>query len=143
MVLWACWCWTRTWTCASRRILEKEGVKAYASIGIRSGCLEEFTFAKENGISYNTSHEVKEKGIDYVLDRAIEGLNSERLYLSIDLDALDPAFAPEMNEMCSSHIHPIIFLISSSGVLISLISYLSTRILSISALIQPGTIGPR
>jgi len=131
MVLWACWCWTRTWTCASRRILEKEGVKAYTSIGIRSGCLEEFTFAKENGIFYN------------VLDRAIEGLNSEQLYLSIDLDALDPAFAPEMNEMCSSHIHPIIFLISSSGVLISLISYLSTRILSISALIQPGTIGPR
>jgi arginase family enzyme len=26
--------------CASRRILEKEGVEAYASIGIRSGCIE-------------------------------------------------------------------------------------------------------
>jgi agmatinase len=80
--------------CASRRILEKEGVKAYASIGIRSGCKEEFTFAKENGISYFTAIDVKEKGIDYVLDRAIEGMNCERLYLSIDLDALDPAFAP-------------------------------------------------
>jgi agmatinase len=80
--------------CASRRILEKEGVKAYASIGIRSGCKEEFTFAKENDISYFTAIDVKEKGIDYVLDRAIEGMNCERLYLSIDLDALDPAFAP-------------------------------------------------
>ena len=48
--------------CASRRILEKEGVKAYASIGIRSGCKEEFSFAKENGISYFTSLDVKEKG---------------------------------------------------------------------------------
>lgn len=38
--------------CASRRILEKEGVKAYASIGIRSGSKEEFSFAKENNISY-------------------------------------------------------------------------------------------
>ena len=37
---------------------------------------------------------MKENGIDFVLDRAIEGLNCESLYLSIDLDALDPAFAP-------------------------------------------------
>jgi len=80
--------------CASRRILEKEGVCSYASIGIRSGCKEEFTFAKENGIPYYTSLDVKKKGIDYVLDRAMEGMDCERLYLSIDLDALDPAFAP-------------------------------------------------
>ena len=80
--------------CASRRILEKKGISAYASIGIRSGCKEEFTFAKESGISYNTSRDVFEKGIDYVLDRAMERLNCERLHLSIDLDVLDPAFAP-------------------------------------------------
>ncbi|MDD4163280.1 MAG: agmatinase [Methanothrix sp.] len=80
--------------CASRRILEKEGVKAYASIGIRSGCKEEFSFAKENEVPYFSALDVKEKGIDYVLDRALESLNCERLYLSIDLDVLDPAFAP-------------------------------------------------
>lgn len=80
--------------CVSRRILEKKGIGAFATIGIRSGCKEEFTFAKENGISYHTSREVFEKGIDYVLEGALERLNCERLYLSIDLDALDPAFAP-------------------------------------------------
>ena len=80
--------------CASRRILEKKGVGAYASIGIRSGSKEEFTFAKDNGIPYFTSLDVLEKGIDYMLDRAMEGLKCERLYLSIDLDALDPSFAP-------------------------------------------------
>lgn len=80
--------------CASRRILEKKGIGAFASIGIRSGCKEEFTFAKKNGISYHTSREVFEKGIDYVLNDTLENMNCERLYLSIDLDALDPAFAP-------------------------------------------------
>jgi len=80
--------------CASRRILEKKDIGAFASIGIRSGCKEEFNFAKENGISYYTSREVFEKGIDYVLDDALDKLNCEQLYLSIDLDALDPAFAP-------------------------------------------------
>ena len=80
--------------CASRRILEIEGVKAYASIGIRSGCREEFTFAEDNQISYFTSHDVLEKGIDQILDLALQNMDCERLYLSIDLDALDPAYAP-------------------------------------------------
>ncbi|HPS92041.1 MAG TPA: agmatinase, partial [Methanothrix sp.] len=80
--------------CASRRILEKKGIGAYASIGIRSGSKEEFTFAKEGGISYYTSREVHERGIYDVLERAIEKMNCEQIYLSIDLDAIDPAFAP-------------------------------------------------
>jgi agmatinase len=79
--------------CASRRILEK-GIGAFASIGIRSGSREEFSFAKESGITYYTSRDVHERGIDDVLDRAMKKLNCERLYLSIDLDVLDPAFAP-------------------------------------------------
>jgi agmatinase len=80
--------------CASRRILEKKGIGAYASIGIRSGSKEEFSFAKEGGIPYYTSREVHERGIDDVLERAIKKMNCERIYLSIDLDAIDPAFAP-------------------------------------------------
>jgi agmatinase len=79
--------------CASRRILEK-GVGAYASIGIRSGSREEYDFAAENGVRFFTSREVHEKGIDLVLDRALQEMKCERLYLSIDLDALDPSFAP-------------------------------------------------
>ena len=42
---------------------------------------------------YFTACEAKEKGIDYVLDRAIEGQNYERLYLSID-----PAFASTVGQ---------------------------------------------
>jgi agmatinase len=80
--------------CASRRILEAKGVKAYASIGIRSGSQEEFSFAKQNEIRYFTSREVRDKGIDPVLDAALTGMHCEKLYLSIDLDALDPAYAP-------------------------------------------------
>lgn len=80
--------------CTSRRILEVGGVKTYASIGIRSGSMEEFSFAAENDISYFTCREVREKGIDLVLDYALKRLECERLYLSIDLDALDPSFAP-------------------------------------------------
>lgn len=80
--------------CASRRILETENLQGYTSIGIRSGSREEFVYAKELGLSFYTATEVSEKGIDHVLNEAMKSLKCERLYLSLDMDAFDPAYAP-------------------------------------------------
>ena len=87
-------CTRHSHACASRRILENDGVKAYASIGIRSGSREEFAFARESDVSYSTAREVRDTGIDAILDRALLRLGSRPIYLSIDLDVLDPAYAP-------------------------------------------------
>lgn len=87
-------CTASSHACASRRILEKDVVAGYASIGIRSGSREEFGWAAENNISYFSARQVREEGVDAVLDKALRSLQCERLYLSIDLDALDPAYAP-------------------------------------------------
>jgi agmatinase len=87
-------CTRHSHACASRRILENDGVKAYASIGIRSGSREEFAFARESEVSYSTAREVRDTGIDAILDRALMRLGSGPIYLSIDLDVLDPAYAP-------------------------------------------------
>lgn len=80
--------------CASRRILEIENLQGYAIIGIRSGSKEEFVYARESGLSFYTGPEVSEKGIDNVLDDAMKSLKCERLYLSLDMDVFDPAYAP-------------------------------------------------
>ncbi|MDD1738069.1 MAG: agmatinase [Methanothrix sp.] len=87
-------CTASSHACASRRILEKDVVAGYASIGIRSGSREEFGWAAENNISYFTARQVREEGVDAVLDQALRSLQCNRLYLSIDLDVLDPAYAP-------------------------------------------------
>jgi len=87
-------CTKASHACASRRILEKDGLAGYASIGIRSGSREEFDWAGDHGIAYYTARQVREAGVDSVLDRALEKMQTERLYLSIDLDVLDPAYAP-------------------------------------------------
>ena len=87
-------CTASSHACASRRILEKDAVAGYASIGIRSGSREEFEWAAENNISYFTARQVREEGVDAVLDQALRSLQCDRLYLSIDLDVLDPAYAP-------------------------------------------------
>lgn len=80
--------------CASRRILETDKVAGYVSIGIRSGDLKEYILAEEQEISYHSSDEVRERGIEAVLNDALKEVGCDEIYLSIDFDALDPAYAP-------------------------------------------------
>jgi agmatinase len=37
---------------------------------------------------------VKERGIDPVLDEVMQNMKCDRLYLSLDMDVIDPGFAP-------------------------------------------------
>jgi agmatinase len=80
--------------CASRHILETDGVAGYASIGIRSGDMKEYIWAEEHGVHYHSSDEVRERGIEEVLKDALKEVGCEEIYLSIDFDAIDPAYAP-------------------------------------------------
>ncbi len=79
--------------CVSRHILNDITDK-YVTIGVRSGPREEWEFAKDNGICYYTPDTVREKGINAVLSEALEHLDCDKIYLSLDMDALDPSFAP-------------------------------------------------
>ncbi len=81
--------------CVSRHIID-EVTDNYVSIGIRSGPKEEWDFAKENNIRYYTPDDVATKGIKNVLDEVIEYLDCSKIYLSLDMDALDPSFAPAL-----------------------------------------------
>jgi agmatinase len=65
--------------------------KDMIQIGIRSCSEDEISFAKENKITYFTPHEVNEN-IELVKNtiRNVEG----PLYVTVDIDVLDPAYAP-------------------------------------------------
>jgi agmatinase len=79
--------------CVSRNILD-EVTKNLVSIGIRSGPEEEWVFARENNLKYYTADDVESVGMVEVLKEALEWLDCSQLYLSLDMDALDPAYAP-------------------------------------------------
>jgi agmatinase len=79
--------------CVSRNILS-EVTKNLVSIGIRSGPEDEWVFAKENKLKYYTADDVEALGMVEVLKEALDWLDCSRLYLSLDMDALDPAYAP-------------------------------------------------
>ena len=77
--------------CVSRRVSEIVGVENVFSIGVRSFSREEKNDAEKLGLKYVSSFDVKEKGIE----KSIRNLNlKKKIYLSLDMDGVDPAFAP-------------------------------------------------
>ncbi|MFJ5769488.1 agmatinase [Psychrobacillus sp. NPDC093180] len=71
-----------------RKIAEYIGPKNVYSFGIRSGMKEEFDWAKENGL-HISKFEVLEP-----LKEVLPTLEGRPVYVTIDIDVLDPAHAP-------------------------------------------------
>lgn len=83
--------------CVSRRIIE-DITDNYISIGIRSGTKDEYSLARSRGITYYPADFVEDKGIPHVLAELSRHLDfdTSHLYLSLDMDVLDPAYAPAL-----------------------------------------------
>ena len=83
----------RSHACSARRILEKVGARNIVVMGVRSVSAEEMADLKSLGMSYITAHEIAREGIESATQRALNMLKTERIYLSLDIDAIDPAYA--------------------------------------------------
>ena len=68
----------------------------YVQIGLRGYWPGEAEFAwqRERGITAFFMHDVRELGIDAVVERTVEIVGAGPVFLSVDVDVLDPAFAP-------------------------------------------------
>jgi agmatinase len=77
--------------------------KEILQIGVRSCSEEEILFAKDNNINYFMSHDVNKdlKRIQKVI-KNIKG----PIYVSIDIDVLDPAFAPNVGTPAPCGLNP-------------------------------------
>ncbi|MHB1931509.1 MAG: agmatinase [Thermoplasmata archaeon] len=83
----------RSHACSSRRIVEKVGAERVVVFGVRSVSREEIEENRAIGMSYVTAHEIHQEGIRAALDRALHQLRTDRIYVSLDIDAIDPAYA--------------------------------------------------
>lgn len=79
--------------CVSQHIIN-DITDQYVTIGVRSGTKEEWEFAKKTNLFYFTPEDVREKGIKSILSEINDYLECDKIYLSLDMDALDPSFAP-------------------------------------------------
>ncbi|HMB45829.1 MAG TPA: agmatinase [Candidatus Methanoperedens sp.] len=80
--------------CISRHVIE-ELTSKYVSIGIRSGAREEYDYVRENKIKMFTAEDVHSQGIEKIISEFRDYIKGP-VYLSIDMDAIDPAYAPAL-----------------------------------------------
>ena len=67
--------------------------KDIIQIGVRSCLKDEESFAREEGIKYYTSTEVKSNINE--IEKVISNINNP-IYVTVDIDVLDPAYAPSV-----------------------------------------------
>ncbi len=78
------------------RVINEEVKPAkIVEVGTRAVSKEELAYADQAGIGFFTSQQIRKEGAAQVIQRLKDELAPyERLYLTIDMDVLDPAFAP-------------------------------------------------
>ncbi len=80
-----------------RALIEEDKIdpKKIILIGIRNQSPNEKAFLKKHNINCFTMQKIEKLGFDEVIDVAMEqSYNNKRTYVSIDIDVVDPAFAP-------------------------------------------------
>jgi len=83
-----------------RRLIESGAVlgRNFVQIGLRGYWPSEsvFDWMREQGMRWHLMHDVWERGFAAVLDDAVSQAldGADHLYVSVDVDVLDPAFAP-------------------------------------------------
>ena len=84
--------------------------KNYIQVGLRGYWPGEkgFNWMRENGMRYHTMAEIERDGWDVVMDRVLnEALDGpEYLYISFDIDVLDPAYTPGTGTPVSAGLTP-------------------------------------
>ena len=64
-------------------------------VGTRSVCKEELAYAKKAGIEFFTSQQIIKNGAEQIIAQLKRKLELyECIYITVDMDVLDPAFAP-------------------------------------------------
>ena len=78
-----------------RRINEEANPARIIEVGTRAVCKEELAYAKEAGIDFFTAQQIRTEGSEQIAKQLKEKLAKyKNIYLSIDMDILDPAYAP-------------------------------------------------
>jgi len=78
-----------------RRIYEKIRPERILEVGTRAACKEELNYAKKSHIQFFTTEQTRKDGVEATTKRINKALEDiKKVYLTIDMDVLDPAFVP-------------------------------------------------
>lgn len=78
-----------------RRICEQVRPEKILEVGTRAACKEELNYAKKAHVQFFATQQIRKDGTEETVEKISEALvNVKKVYLTIDMDVLDPAFAP-------------------------------------------------
>ncbi len=78
-----------------RRICEEAKPAKIIEVGTRAVCKEELAYAKKAKIEFFTTQQIRKEGSEKIAKQLEEKLaKCKSLYVSVDMDVLDPAYAP-------------------------------------------------
>lgn len=80
--------------CSARRIADHVGAEHVVYMGVRSYSREEREDLERLGLMYVSVFDIHERGIRHATERALKAVNRDHIYLTIDMDGVDPAYAP-------------------------------------------------
>jgi agmatinase len=80
--------------CVARRINELVGSEKIVEIGTRSYSEQESIDLEKAKLKTFASELVNKLGMEQIIKESIEYLATDKIYLSIDMDVIDPAYAP-------------------------------------------------
>ena len=78
--------------CVTRRAAEVHGLDNVCAVGVRAIGREELE--RDDVVPHVTAFDIFEHGIEWGVKNALDGLKADKVYLSIDIDGIDPAYAP-------------------------------------------------
>ncbi len=82
-------------TTFNRVINEELKPATIIEVGTRAVCKEELAYANKAGIEFITSQQIRKEGTEKIIDKLKERLAPyENVYFSVDMDVLDPAYSP-------------------------------------------------
>jgi agmatinase len=78
--------------CVMRRCADLLGTENVFVLGVRSVSEEERE--ADDPIGYIDSYTIMEKGMEWAVRKALDSVRNDKVYLTLDIDGIDPAFAP-------------------------------------------------
>ncbi|HML03504.1 MAG TPA: agmatinase [Candidatus Bathyarchaeia archaeon] len=100
-----------------RRINEQAAPQVIIEIGTRAVCQEELMYAKKAGVKFFTTQQIRKDGTAKTVS-AVEKIlgDCKSVYLTIDMDVFDPAFAPAVQNPEPDGLSPEVFFDLLEGV---------------------------
>lgn len=91
--------------CITRRAAEHLGIDNVFVLGPRSISDEELEM--EEVVPYISAYDIHEMGMEWAVKKALDSVKNEKVYITLDIDGIDPAFAPGTGTPEPFGLHPL------------------------------------